>query len=334
MFETRSWWPRWPGSNFPNIARRSPRHREADTPPSNDTWKFLAMIGSYRAGIPAALFAAFAWSLNFVVPFVIGGYSVFDFALIRFGVSGVIGLCLLIPERQALRQLALGDWAVVAWLAFIGYVGYFLTVTGAALYCGPVIAPAFLGVVPVVLAITGNLTQRAVPWRHLALPLALVALGLLLANSTALTAQGLRSARSLWIGIPLASMAVASWVWFAMANEAALAARSAMPSRLWTALTLVGCGAQMVALLPIGLAIGLFEFPSWGSAGVWRRRSIRGERRWPSWPRLEACGRGMSPRATCLSRWRPNSSFPKQPSVSLAASLSMAGGPPFRKRWA
>ncbi len=222
------------------------------------------MIGSYRAGIPAALFAAFAWSLNFVVPFVIGGYSVFDFALIRFGVSGVIGLCLLIPERQALRQLALGDWAVVAWLAFIGYVGYFLMVTGAALYCGPVIAPAFLGLVPVVLAITGNLTQRAVPWRHLALPLALVALGLLLANSTALAAQGLRSARSLWIGIPLASMAVASWVWFAMANEAALAARPAMPSRLWTALTLVGCGAQMVALLPIGLAIGLFEFPSLG----------------------------------------------------------------------
>jgi len=222
------------------------------------------MIGSYKAGIPAALFAAFAWSLNFVVPFVIGGYSVFDFALVRFGVSGVIGLCLLIPERLALRRLTIGDWAVVAWLAFVGYVGYFLTVTGAAVYCGPVIAPAFLGLVPVVLAITGNLTQRAVPWRYLALPLALVALGLLLANSSALTAQGLRSARSLWIGIPLASMAVASWVWFAMANEAALAARPAMPSRLWTALTLVGCGAQMVLFLPAGLVFGLFRFPELG----------------------------------------------------------------------
>ncbi len=36
---------------------------------------------------------------------------------------------------------------------FIGYVGYFLTVMVAAVYAGPVIPPAFLGLVPVVLAI-------------------------------------------------------------------------------------------------------------------------------------------------------------------------------------
>jgi hypothetical protein len=35
-------------------------------------------------GIAAAVLAALAWSLNFIVPFVIGDYSVFDFALFRF----------------------------------------------------------------------------------------------------------------------------------------------------------------------------------------------------------------------------------------------------------
>jgi hypothetical protein len=35
-------------------------------------------------GIVAAIFAAIAWSLNFIVPYVIGDYSVFDIALFRF----------------------------------------------------------------------------------------------------------------------------------------------------------------------------------------------------------------------------------------------------------
>ena len=51
-----------------------------------------SMSNSMLIGIAAALFAAFAWSLNFVVPFVIGDYSVFDFALFRFGFSGAVGM--------------------------------------------------------------------------------------------------------------------------------------------------------------------------------------------------------------------------------------------------
>ncbi|MGZ2377097.1 hypothetical protein ACVJMZ_006618 [Sinorhizobium medicae] len=37
----------------------------------------------FYVGVSAALFAAFALSLNFVVPFIIGDYSTFDFALVR-----------------------------------------------------------------------------------------------------------------------------------------------------------------------------------------------------------------------------------------------------------
>jgi len=49
---------------------------------------------------------------------------------------------------------------------------------GAAIFAGPVIAPAFLGLVPVVLAVAGNLRRRTVSWNVLILPLALTALGL------------------------------------------------------------------------------------------------------------------------------------------------------------
>jgi len=230
----------------------------------------------FYVGVLAALFAAFAFSLNFVVPFIIGDYSTFDFALIRHVVSALVGLCVLSLEKRVVRHLTLRNCLSAIWLAFIGYVGYFLTVTGAAIYAGPVIAPAFLGLVPIVLMVIGNQRQGSLPWRTLMMPLALVLVGLVLVNGTAFTAEGLNSVRSLWVGVPLALTAVGLWVWFALANQAALAARPEMPSGVWSALILVGGGVLMLAFYPVGAAMGLFRLPTlgfgWSTAGnlyVW-----------------------------------------------------------------
>ena len=229
------------------------------------------MDRSRALGIAAALFAAFVWSLNFVIPFVIGDYTVFDFALLRFGISGLVGLGMLIANVSAARKLYLRDWLVTAWLAFIGYVGYFLTVTGAAIYAGPVIAPAFLGLVPIVLAVVGNVRERSASWSSLSLPLALVAVGLVLVNRDAFAAFDETTGYSLWVGIALAAGAVALWTGFAVANQAALGRRPGMDSKIWTALTLVGGGLEMAAFYPIGTAMGLFGLPrlgaSWAVAG-------------------------------------------------------------------
>lgn len=225
----------------------------------------------FYMGVFAALFAAFAFSLNFIVPFIIGDYSTFDFALFRHVVSALVGLCILFSEKCVMQHLTLRNWLSATWLAFIGYVGYFLTVTGAAIFSGPVIAPAFLGLVPIVLAIVGNQRQGSLPWRYLLMPLTLVLIGLVLVNGTAFTAEGLKSVRSLWIGIPLALAAVALWVWFAIANQAAIVTRPEMPSGVWSGLLLVGGGVLMLAFYPIGAAMDLFQLPKlgfgWDAAG-------------------------------------------------------------------
>ena len=237
------------------------------------------MNRQFHLGVFAALFAAWAFSFNFVVPFVIGEFSTFDFAFVRHVVSGMIGLCILVMESEVSRYLTLRNYLVTAWLAFIGYVGYFLTVTGAAIYCGPVIAPAFLAVVPIVLALVGNQRQRSLPWRSLMMPLILVLAGLVFVNGAAFANGSLDTGRSLWIGIPLAITAVVLWVWFAIANQAALAARPDMPSAVWSALMLTGGGMQMLAFFPVGTAIGLFELPRLGPGerlrvGIARRRRL------------------------------------------------------------
>lgn len=222
-------------------------------------------------GIAAALFAAFAWSLNFAVPFVIGDYSVFDFALFRFGISGAVGLGFLLWRWEAIRGLSLRDWLVAFGLGFIGYLGYFLTVAGSAIFAGPVIAPAFLGLVPVVLAVAGNLRQKAVSWSALMLPLALVAIGLALVNASAFDPASLTTTPSLVVGITLAVAAVSLWTWFGLANERALAERPSMDAGVWTALILVGGGLEMLVFMPVGLVLGVFNFPElglgWQNAG-------------------------------------------------------------------
>jgi drug/metabolite transporter (DMT)-like permease len=222
------------------------------------------MSSSVLIGVIAALLAALAWGVNFIAPYVIGPYSVLDLALLRFLISGVLGLAYLGCRHRAARSLGPNDWVVAFWLGIMGYLGYFLALVGAALYAGPVIAPAFLGLVPVILAIAGNLRQRTTEWRHLALPLALTTVGLLLVNSSAFGSSDVVGPRSLLLGVPLALAAVGCWISFALWNQSALAQRPAMDAGLWTALMMTGGGLGMLIFLPIGLYFGVFELQRLG----------------------------------------------------------------------
>jgi drug/metabolite transporter (DMT)-like permease len=219
---------------------------------------------SIFVGIIAAGLAAFSWSLSFIVPFVIGNYSLFDFTLVEFVFSGILGLGLLWRNAAAVRMLSLNDWLVACSLGLIGYIGYFLAVMGAAVYAGPVIAPAFLGLVPVALGVAGNLRERTVSWASLALPLSLAAVGLLLVNGSGLLRSGDLQSKSLIVGIPLAILAVTLWTSFGLLNQSALAKRPHMDSGVWAALIMVGAGVAMLVFLPIGMLLDLFEIPRLG----------------------------------------------------------------------
>jgi drug/metabolite transporter (DMT)-like permease len=215
-------------------------------------------------GVIAALLAASAWSLNFIVPFVIGDYSIFDFALFRFLISGLLGLCFLACNLRAVGNLRLADWLMAFFLGLIGYLGYFLAVVGAAIYAGPVIAPALLGLVPVVLAIVGNWRQRTVPWRDLVLPLTLTAVGLILVNIDSFNPGSLANPESVVVGISLALVAVGLWTWFGLLNQSSLAKRTQIDAGVWTALIMVGAGLGMLLFVPLGLFLDVFEIPRLG----------------------------------------------------------------------
>ncbi|BAN49178.1 DMT family transporter [Metapseudomonas resinovorans] len=214
-------------------------------------------------GIAAAMFAALTWSMNFVSPLLIGDYSIFDLAACRFIISGVIGAVILVVHRRSWRSLTPKDWLVAAGLGFIGYVGYFLAVVLAATYAGPVIAPAFLGLVPVALAISGNI-HGGISWRRLLVPFALAALGLLLVNGQGIAQSEGAPPLHLVFGISASLAAVALWIWFGLANQRALKKRAGMNAWVWTAMMMIGGGFQTLVLIPVGAGLELFNAPMLG----------------------------------------------------------------------
>ncbi|MDH4567016.1 DMT family transporter [Pseudomonas sp. BN414] len=223
----------------------------------------VAMKPTFTTGIAAATFASLTWSMNFVAPLFIGEYSIFDLAACRYIISGLIGAVILLANIESCRRLDWKDWLTAAGLGFIGYVGYFMAVVLAATYAGPVIAPAFLGLVPVALAISGNV-QGGISWRLLQVPFGLAALGLLLVNGQSVAqAEGL-SHTSLVIGIGASVAAVALWIWFGLANQRALMKRPGMNAWVWTAMMMVGGGLQTLVFIPIGAGMELFNAPKLG----------------------------------------------------------------------
>lgn len=215
------------------------------------------------AGIAAATFAALTWSMNFVSPLLIGDYSIFDLAACRFIFSGFIGVVILLVNRESCRNLTLKDWLDTAGLGFIGYVGYFLAVVLAATYAGPVIAPAFLGLVPVALAISGNI-KGGISWRLLQAPFTLAALGLLLVNGHSIVQPEGVPHLHMAFGITASIAAVVLWIWFGLANQSALVKRPDMNAWVWTAMMMIGGSLQTLVLIPVGTGMELFKVPTLG----------------------------------------------------------------------
>jgi drug/metabolite transporter (DMT)-like permease len=104
-----------------------------------------------------------------------------------------------------------------------------------------VIPPAIIGLVPVVLAIAGNVRQRILPWRMLTIPLGLVTVGLPLIHRPV---DDVRPGPALLEGVVLAIAAVGLWTWFGLLNQSALTRRPTMNAGIWTALMMVGAGRR------------------------------------------------------------------------------------------
>ena len=214
-------------------------------------------------GVALAVVATLSWALNFVAPYVTGAYSLYDLMAIRFLIAGGLGAAVVLFCRAQLRLLRRHQQCLAAGLGVIGYLAYSSCIAAGVIFGGPVLTPAFIGLVPVLLALLGNARNKTLPWRRLAMPLAFLTAGLLLSNISSAN-QPATGDGSWLMGVVFSIGAVALWLVFSVLNQSALGRLPAHASALWTGLMMTGAGIGTLCLLPLVQALGLLKLPSLG----------------------------------------------------------------------
>lgn len=214
-------------------------------------------------GVTLAVVATLSWALNFIAPYVTGAYTLYDLLIVRFLIAGALGMGVMMFYRAQLRRLRRGQLLLGASLGVIGYLGYSACIAAGVIFGGPVMTPAFIGIVPVLLALLGNATTKTLQWRRLAVPLTFMTVGLLLSNLSSLH-QPLTSGSSWLMGLFFSIGAVVLWLAFSLLNQSALATLPANASGVWTGLMMAGAGMGTLCLLPAVQALDLLKLPSLG----------------------------------------------------------------------
>ncbi|WP_213941362.1 DMT family transporter [Pseudomonas sp. dw_612] len=215
------------------------------------------------AGVALAVVATLSWALNFIAPYVTGAYSIYDLMVVRFLIAGALGGVVMVVCRAQLRCLHRNQRFLAAGLGMTGYLGYSTCIAGGVMFGGPVLTPAFIGMVPVLLALLSNATNKTLPWRRLTVPLTFLTSGLLLTNISSLH-QPVAAQGSWLIGLIFSVGAVVLWLAFSVLNQRALEKLPANASGIWTGLMMAGAGIGTLCLLPVVQALGLLKLITLG----------------------------------------------------------------------
>lgn len=215
------------------------------------------------AGVTLAVVATLSWALNFVAPYVTGAYSIYDLTIIRFLIAGTLGVGVVMLCRARLRLLRRDQQLLAASLGVIGYLGYSTCIAAGVIFGGPVLTPAFIGMVPVLLALISNATKKTIQWRKLTIPLIFLTGGLLLSNISSIN-QPVAGEGSWLMGLVFSISAVVLWLAFSLLNQSALGKLPANVSGIWTGLMMAGAGMGTLCLLPVVQALDLLKLPTLG----------------------------------------------------------------------
>ncbi len=201
-------------------------------------------------GLLAGLTTGALWGLVFVAPRMVAPFTAWDFTLVRYVLFGIVSVLLMAAPRFRPWSMSRRRLAVGFGLGGFGYVGYFLAAAWSVHYAGAVLPPLIIGTSPVVLAVIANLRERAVGWGRLALPLALVAGGILAAHLGAAPLPP-EAAPERWIGLVAAAAALALWVLYGLVNAEVMRAGDAPDGLGWTGLQGLGAGLGALLLIPL-----------------------------------------------------------------------------------
>lgn len=211
--------------------------------------RFVAAVPNATArGLLALLVTGLLWGMVVIGPAFVPDASATSIVGGRFVVLGVVSFTL---GRRHLRG---ADWSRAFQYAFAGFVGYYLLLVFAIQRAGPAPAAAVIGLTPVLYALAGAHRERLAV-RRLAGPMAVLLIGLALAQVVEMRSAGERGASDLLMGLGLAVASVLVWIWYGLQNGRYLRSHQVNGTR-WTSVVGVAAGILGLPFLLHGLTLG------------------------------------------------------------------------------
>ncbi|MDK4724942.1 DMT family transporter [Rhizobium phaseoli] len=232
-------------------------------------------------GIIAGLTTCALWGLTFVAPRAVIPFTVWDLTIARYGIFGLACLPLMMDRRFRPVRMAPARLLIGLLLGGVGYVGYFVSAAFAVQLAGAAIPPVIIGTMPVSLAIIANFRDRSAPWQTLALPLAMILIGVAIVNLATSSAADISATGSIILGILASCVALVIWIVYGLVNAAVMGSADAPDGLQWSGLQGIGAAIGSFLLLPLASfdlvdAVSVTEvsrFVGWalvmGLAGSW-----------------------------------------------------------------
>lgn len=255
-------------------------------------------LNALLSGAFYALLAGALWGLVFIAPLVLPTWGALEIAGGRYVVYALFSAVMLgIAGRTAWPRPDV--WWMAAKLTFMGSLVYYSLVLFGIQRAGAPLITLIIGVLPITMAVAGNLDQRStsVAWGKLAIPTVTILAGLGLVHGSEHGSLGLSAGSAsseVLIGIVCGVGALVAWTWYGVRNATYMASRpdvSATTMASLQGLTLLPLVLPLLAVLLIGrtstpagldnlstfalasLALGIG--PSWLAGLFWIRASQR-----------------------------------------------------------
>lgn len=202
-------------------------------------------------GVIYGIAACMIWGFAYIAPLILSNYDPLHIALVRYVIFGCLSLGLAVTQWKEFSHYSAADWKRALALGIIGNLFYFWLLAEACQLAGAPVAGAFTAMIPITVALIGNLRavqrgEKALAWRSLLPPLALVLIGMVCLNGTEfvyLVESGRQTQSNFWLGVLAAIVSLAVWTWYPICHGEWLMEHPQRSPQAWST-------AQGVTLLP------------------------------------------------------------------------------------
>ena len=218
----------------------------------------MSMSMSMWQGVLCGLLAGAMWGMVFIVPAFLTAFTPLEMACGRYVAYGLIASALMLPRLPALLgRLDRSDIVAMVKHALAGNIVYYMLLALGVQLAGVSATSLIIGVLPITVTLMGQKDHGAVPLRQLALPLLLVAAGIVCINIDVFSHAAANGAplASRLLGVACAVGALLCWTWYSVDNARYLKRNPHFSSGEWSALYGVSSGLIALAIALVALAV-------------------------------------------------------------------------------